>query len=98
MKRREVLEKARDIVTGARDLEYGGPEDSFARIAKLWTAWLGIPVSLEDVAVMMGLLKMARLASSGYQSTDSWIDIAGYAACGAEIATERRPDDEEHAD
>ena len=36
-----------------------------------------------DVAVMMILLKIARVASS--KKSDNWVDIAGYAACGGEI-------------
>ena len=38
-----------------------------------------------DVAIIMALVKIARLAASpGHE--DSWIDLAGYAALGAEIA------------
>jgi hypothetical protein len=33
----------------------------------------------------MALVKIARLANSP-DHMDSWIDIAGYAACGGEIA------------
>lgn len=37
-----------------------------------------------DVAVMLALLKIARIAT-GHGTADSWIDLAGYAACGGEI-------------
>ena len=87
MTREETLDNAKRIVTGRRDDEYGGPEDNFARIAALWSAYLGTDIGAEDVAIMMVLLKISRLAASYYESTDSWVDIAGYAACGAEIAT-----------
>ena len=89
MTRAEVLEKAALIVNGDRDKQYGNPEDNFSQIAELWCAYLGVPdlVGAEDVAIMMMLMKVARLGASEYQSEDSWIDIAGYAACGAEIAT-----------
>jgi len=89
MTRKELLAKATTIVTGERDAQYGGPEDNFNRIADLWNAYLGEPdrIGPEDVAVMMMLLKVARLAASEYKSMDSWVDIAGYAACGAEIAS-----------
>lgn len=33
----------------------------------------------------MGLLKIARI-SENPQHMDSWCDLAGYAACGGEIA------------
>lgn len=86
MSREEVLDRAKAIVMGERNTQYGIPEDSFSMIAKLWTAYLGNDIGPEDVAIMMMLLKVARLSGSGYQNTDSWVDIAGYAACGAEIA------------
>jgi len=36
-----------------------------------------------DVALMMALLKIARLKGNPIHG-DSWVDLAGYAACGAE--------------
>ena len=41
---------------------------------------------IEDVAAMMALLKIAR-ASVNPEHVDSWIDGAGYMACGGEIST-----------
>lgn len=38
----------------------------------------------DDVAAMMMLLKIARIAT-GEPKEDNWIDAAGYAACGGEI-------------
>lgn len=60
---------------------------SHAAIARYWTEYLGINVKAVDVAVMMCLFKMARLQSNKFADLDSWVDLAGYAACGAEIAT-----------
>ena len=37
---------------------------------------------------MMVLLKVARVAASDGRSEDSFVDIAGYAACAGEIAAE----------
>ncbi len=81
--RRAVLEEANNIVNGARADAYGGPEDSFNAIGALWTAYTGVAYSATDVAIMMALLKIARLKTSP-NHRDSWIDLAGYAACGAE--------------
>ena len=39
----------------------------------------------KDVAVMMVLFKTARIAT-GTETDDCFVDIAGYAACGGEIA------------
>lgn len=91
MNREEVLGKAHECVCGQREQDYGTPEDNFGRIAKLWNAYLGdYIVNDVDVAMMMALLKVARVKSSDGASTDSFIDLAGYAACGGEIASRKR--------
>lgn len=90
MRRNDILGTAVDIVNGAREIQYGKPENNFETIAKLWNAYLLAgtgDLTAKDVAVMMILFKVARLAT-GAGSVDSWVDIAGYAACGGEIATE----------
>lgn len=83
--REECLKKAMEIVCTDRESQYGAPEDNFAKIADLWGAYLGYPVTAEDVSMMMVLLKIAR-ASTGKFKADNYIDLAGYAACGMEIA------------
>lgn len=86
MKREELLEKARKCVCGEREQDYGTPENNFDMISDLWTAYLDTPICKRDVAAMMILLKVARIATSSIMGTDdTWVDIAGYAACGAEI-------------
>jgi hypothetical protein len=81
----EALREAARIVSGDRDIQYGGPEENFARIAKIWSVILNIPVTEEDVAMCMVGVKVARYANkSGFQP-DTWIDIAGYAGCGYEV-------------
>ena len=85
--RKRVLREAEKCVCGYREQDYGTPEDSFQKIAALWTAYLNYAVKIdaEDVAAMMALLKIARI-SENQQHMDSWVDLAGYAACGGEIA------------
>ena len=85
--RRAVLNEAAAIVTGAREAAYGGPEQSFGTIADLWSVYLGRAVAPHDVAALLALLKLARIKHSGGQHRDSWVDLAGYAACGAECAS-----------
>lgn len=81
----EALREAARIISGERNKQYGAPEDNFERTAQIWSVILGVPISNEDVAMMMVGLKVARYASkSGYQP-DTWIDIAGYAGCGYEV-------------
>lgn len=42
------------------------------------------PIDSTDVAMMMALLKIARIKNGG-GSGDSFVDLAGYAACGGEL-------------
>ena len=83
--RAAVLREAEAIVSNDRNSAYGGPEDSFERTAALWAAYKGAAFSAADVAAMLALLKLARLAHNPTHR-DSWVDLAGYAACGAEVA------------
>ena len=96
----DLLDRAKNIVTGARRASYGKPEDNFACIAALWQTYLDrrtsagklgvFEITPADVAVMMVLMKTARLAETpGHE--DSWQDIAGYAACGWRCAAPAAP-------
>ena len=86
-KREECLRKANEIVNGEREGQYGSPENNFQVIADLWNAYLTDEVYLSsvDVAMMMSLLKIARIRT-GTHKEDSFLDLAGYAACAYEIA------------
>ena len=86
MKRAEILEQARKCVCGEREHEYGKPENNFALIGNLWEAYTGMHYGAKDVAMMLALLKVARI-KAGVKG-DSFVDLAGYAACAGEIATE----------
>lgn len=88
MTRTDILNTAAEYVTRDRAATHGDAEDNFRRIADLWNAYLEpeAHITATDVAVMMILLKAARIASND-SNPDNWIDIAGYAACGGEIAT-----------
>ena len=93
MTRKDILEAAQKCVCGDREQDYGSPERNFETIAKMWNAYIcantGYSKMLEakDVAAMLALLKIARIAS-GHAKEDNWVDLAGYAACGGEIETE----------
>lgn len=92
MTREETLDTAKQMVCGHREQEYGSPEDNFKRIAALWSNYKGITFDAGDVAMMMALLKIARI-QSGNATKDSFIDLAGYAACGAEIMIQEGPEE-----
>ena len=93
MTRKEILDTADKCVNGQREQDYGSPEDNFAAIARYWSNYLGYPVSAENVAVMMCLFKIGRL-STGRATADTFIDLAGYAACAGEIATKEESAEE----
>mgnify|MGYP006918640755 CR=1 FL=1 len=94
--RRSILDKAITCVCEDRESQYRGPENSFKAIASLWNSFLyskGLIVNKsaeckeikpEDVAVMMALLKIARI-STGTFKEDSYVDACGYLACGGEL-------------
>ena len=87
MKRADILATASQYVTQDRANTHGDAENNFRRIAELWEAYLGVStIEPEDVAVMLTLLKAARIRQNPSHA-DNWIDMAGYAACGGEIAT-----------
>lgn len=104
--RRDILRCAEKCVCGQREQDYGTPESNFQLIADLWNDYLGTkyryvdddkpiniaPLKPLDVSMMMALLKIARIRNGG-GSGDSFVDLAGYAACGGEIWAEGKQKD-----
>lgn len=89
MTRKEILEAAMSAVS--RDnYVFDEQENNFQLIANFWNIYLkgveGGDLEGDDVAVMMALLKIARIMT-GYGGMDSYIDLAGYAACAGEVRT-----------
>lgn len=87
--RQQILTTASEAIDGARNESYGKPEDSFSLIAKFWSNYLAdlgncVTIKGHDVAVMLILMKIARITKSRGSHYDSWVDTAGYAACGYE--------------
>lgn len=82
--RTSILDDAAAIVDGDREQTYGDPASNLRAVANLWDSWLlargwsGPGMQVEDVALMMALLKIARLARSPAHR-DSLVDLAGYA-------------------
>ena len=84
-KRGNVLLEAHEVINGQRQDQYGNPEDSFATIAKMWSAWLGKEIFPYDAAMLMALLKVAR-AKHGAGHRDNHVDGCGYLALAADMA------------
>lgn len=85
MNRETTLDTAKSLVCGERAKQYAPPKKNFQRIANMWTEILGVKVIPEQVALCMSAIKITRLIENP-KHEDSWIDLAGYAACGAEVA------------
>lgn len=86
----KVLLQAVNAVCSDRNQRYGEPEDNFGVIAELWNAYLkaGMPegacavdLGAQQVAEMMILFKVGRAATAMEDHRDTYVDIAGYAAC-----------------
>lgn len=83
--RTNVLQKAEQVISQDRQDEYGSPYDSFKEIAAGWSIILEKDVEPHQVALCMNWLKTVRIKNNKTH-TDSWVDMAGYAANGAEVA------------
>ena len=93
MNRKEILAAAERCVCGQREQDYGTPENSFKVIGELWEVYIKekcvgtdtiVTIVPEDVPALLGLVKIARIAT-GHGKDDNWVDLAGYAACGGEL-------------
>lgn len=89
--RASILQEAEKLIVGDRNNQYGPPGQDFLRTANILTS-LGYGkgddnevLEGHDVAIIMIALKLSRLMWSE-RKRDSWVDVAGYAGCGAEVA------------
>ena len=87
---RAICEEALRTINGERQGQYGDPEDTFKKIADLWSAYLfsgsgRVEILTPDmVADMMCLLKIAR-EKGGKGKKDNYVDLIGYAALAARM-------------
>lgn len=89
--RASALAEAIHLINGDRNATYGDPVDDFQTTADLWNIYIdrtfeargSLALRPHDVAVMMDLLKIARISWSP-EKRDHWVDLAGYAGCGWE--------------
>lgn len=85
---RSILAEAGDVVHGDRRKDYGSPLENHDRTAKLWSAYLGVTVTAEDVCMLNILQKVSRARHA--LKRDNLVDIAGYAANVELIENERK--------
>lgn len=87
--RKAFLEEVIKTVCADRNITHGDAEDNFRTIGELWTTYLNArrgasAITSADVAAMMCLFKVARITANP-ANRDNWLDLAGYAACGAGV-------------
>ena len=83
MKREQILDKAKTLISGDRAKDYGDAYLNHKRIAELWSPILDKDITVEQVYACMIAVKLSRLIETP-DHEDSWIDICGYAALGGE--------------
>lgn len=96
-KAKNIFDVASSLVYGDRNKSYGHPRDNFQTTADMWNAYLArremsheakyeeaFQLESVDVAYMMVLMKMARLAHDPAH-TDSLIDVLGYVGCAERL-------------
>ena len=80
----DILDKATHLIIGERADQHGDFIENHENIAKLWSSYLGVPITAHDVALMMSLLKIAR-TKTGAHNPDDYIDAINYIAIAAGI-------------
>ena len=85
MNAKDLLAEAKDVIED-RGMDYGHPSDNMARTARLWSAYLEMPIEDYQVAACMVLVKLARTMEGS--KADNYIDMLGYAAISGMLRTE----------
>jgi hypothetical protein len=81
----DYLNEARAIIQD-RGMDYGHPTDNMSRTARLWAAYLEMPIEDYQVAMCLALVKVARSMESG--KVDNYIDGAAYVAISGQLRNE----------
>ena len=84
--------RSKDILTNAADLidersrTHGHYDLTILRASKLWSDFLEREIDPMDVAICMGLLKIARIMEARGHHDDNFYDLVAYAAIAGELA------------
>ena len=81
----DYLTEARAVIQD-RGMDYGHPTDNMSRTARLWSAYLEMPISDYQVAMCLALVKVARSMETA--KVDNYIDGAAYFAISGQLRTE----------
>ena len=81
----DYLNEARAVIQD-RGMDYGHPTDNMSRTARLWSAYLEMPISDYQVAMCLALVKVGRSMETA--KVDNYIDGAAYFAISGQLRTE----------
>ena len=80
-----VLDKAKNLIYGDREKDYGKTSDNFADICTGWEIIFKNGFTPERVGLAMAWLKICRASTDNCEKEDSLVDLAGYAGCVEKI-------------
>ena len=92
MKSKDLLNKAKHI-QNLREKEYGNAKEMFGKISRYWSIYLNKVITIEDVSMMMALMKIARTSED--KKEDSYIDCINYCAFAGSFAINKKAKEEE---
>lgn len=106
MNRKECLEESIKCVCTDRKEQYGNAEDSFKAIADFFQVYINhrclkdgkVKITAQDASNLLILFKVARMTTGIVHKDDTYIDIAGYAACSCELGESKEPTEGELID
>jgi len=78
----DYLTEAKAVIQD-RGMDYGHPTDNMSRTARLWSAYLELPIDPHQVAMCMALVKIARTMETG--KVDNILDACAYIAISGSI-------------
>jgi hypothetical protein len=83
----EVLDEA-GAIRAQRGSVYGHPYVNHRRIANFWSTYLDYPITPDQVAVCMALVKISRIAETpGHRGRDGYVDGVAYLSLAAMLST-----------
>jgi hypothetical protein len=81
----EILTKAHELITGARQQAYAHPLEDYSRTVSIYNAIKGYDfMTAEDGILFMLCVKLSRLQheiDNGLDIPDNTVDAAGYLGC-----------------
>lgn len=81
--RAKLLQTAKDLTCGERNVSYGSPVDQAARAAAIFNAWSGRNLTATEISQVMVAVKLSRMPSSPTKA-DHYADAMAYIGIVAE--------------